>query len=320
MPRISRDIFGEKVFENFVQNIASQHLNITMLQLAPVIPDALLIKLLGSCKRLEHLVIDGGGNDRLLKAICTMECAPRLKSIILRGSARITNEAVTALARACPNLEHVNLSWAVLVGKDSVQALSESCPNLHSLILDSTAVGDDALPYFAHLKKLKVLNLSGTSIKPEAFMRCVLEWPKTIEALGIPGGNHYVDAIIQAKIPVKHLFLSGHGQSDEGLQALIKANVPIETLGINFGRNRHLEEYGHLLEQLPLRHLFITSVQLKEFLDKHPKLVQWCKDTYHYMQAQIHEEARFQHLLEQFHTSLSEWDASKKLYKHIAEG
>ena len=265
-------------------------------------------------------------NDQVVEALSKMECASKLKSLDI-GVCGVTDKGLISIAHACHNLEHLDVSNTSIgeTGDDSVRMLSEYCPHLLSLNLVRTFITDAALQYLPNFKKLKNVNLINSTnlgegnVTLQALANVIPKLPRTLEALGLDADDGCLKAIAQARMPLKHLFLSYSSTiSNDGIDTLAKAQLPLETLSYY---NQDLKKTFPYLERLPhLRCLITDSNELYD-LDKYPKLFQACKNAYHQMNAQVHRESRFNTLLSQFWSAVSvPWSLQKDLYEKVALG
>lgn len=98
-------------------------------------------------------------------ALKQIQCR-HLRTIVIRGCADITSEAVEVLASQCPYLQVVDLTGCALVTDSGIQALARHCKYLEVILLHGcTALSDKALLELgANCKLLHSIDFSRTDV------------------------------------------------------------------------------------------------------------------------------------------------------------
>jgi hypothetical protein len=136
-----------------------------------------LVKI-GKCPSLTALLLsDTKITPKNLEKI--LKSNPQLERLSLSNCQKLTEAAISAIAKHCPNLEDLDISrndWL-----ESVESLLTGCPRLKVIDLSETMASDDSIDdILAHFPNLRSINFSMT---PEISIQGVL---KILNQVGLP--------------------------------------------------------------------------------------------------------------------------------------
>eukprot|EP00741_Cyanophora_paradoxa_P013429 tig00020685_g12967.t1 len=89
----------------------------------------------GALRELEICFTDGLGGPALASLLGAAAAGGALQTVSLRGEPCLTDEALSALARASPHLQRLDVSFCVRLTDAAPRALAAACPALETLAL-----------------------------------------------------------------------------------------------------------------------------------------------------------------------------------------